>query len=795
MGKGPNLATTLLSSLVFALLPMVSHAIGLGNIVLHSHLNEPLDAEIGITDLKGVDPGDVIAMVADQQAYEAAGLQPIGWLTSIRFQVIKGEVAGRPTLKLKTKEAVKDPFVDLLIEVKWPSGTLLREYTLLLDPPKSIIPATRTLKKKHLAQPQTSCRTEIMPSNVSRQLSTTPGGLYGPIDDESLWSIAKSLANNTHSNVHQAVMAIAQKNPHAFRDGNINYMLSGSVLKLPDKAELEQYSLEQSQYYIAMQGPTPTHTMQPVKPQVSKPQKALKLVTPIQALESATKVNRSDPVKAETQVVFAERLNLIEEAIDTLKRSNEDMTKKNQSLQDHNQSLEKLLSMKEEEIKKLVALVKQPNATPISENTPQEQFAIAVSDVPAKPSEDSLASPSLANMTPAKPFVMQAPIPEKTPSETAVTNVAEVQMQPKAVKVDRTDPEHSTTPKAISADEDTPKQSAKPPIAVESNETRGFSMLWIFITALVVVGLLFAWLRRQTLQAFIQSRLKPLLTQSFAQPVLATEQPLQPVDQYGLEFNLDKALDAIATQEKKFKKTGTINLKTTQELDSREKQFEVMYEDAQECISYERFGQAEKILKEILSRKVDEWQAALKLLELYVLTEKYAEFETLYTSLPTDLREISPRIWSKIESLHQRVDNEKAIHFQENPASAQAESNVLPTVIQTQDVKTKEFLDLGKSYKLALEGDNTPVDETSHDTNHDTRNDTRNDTNDDTINIESLPVALNEPSPLIKAQIALAKAYIDMGEYAEAKTILLQLKKDAVGEQATVIDTLLESLS
>ncbi len=781
MGKGPNLATTLLSSLVFALLPMVSHAIGLGNIVLHSHLNEPLDAEIGITDLKGVDPGDVIATVADQQAYEAAGLQPIGWLTSIRFQVIKGEIAGRPTLKLKTKEVVKDPFVDLLIEVKWPNGTLLREYTLLLDPPKSIIPATRTIKKKHLAQPQTSCRTEIMPSNVSRQLSTTPGGLYGPIDDESLWSIAKSLANNTHSNVHQAVMAIAQKNPHAFRDGNINYMLSGAVLKLPDKAELEQYSLEQSQYYIAMQGPTPSHAVQPTKPSVSKPQKALKLVTPIQALESATKVNRSEPIKSETQVVFAERLNLIEEAIDTLKRSNEDMTKKNQSLQDHNQSLEKLLSMKEEEIKKLVALVKEPNATQISENTPQEQFAIAVSDVPAKPPENSLTPPGIANMEPAKPLVMQTPISEKPPIETAVVQTP---VEPKTLKVDRTDPEYSATPRAISADEQTPKQPAKAPVTVEANDTYGFSMLWIFIIALVAVGLLFAWLRRQTLQAFIQSRLKPLLTQSFAQPVLATEQPLQSVDQYGLEFNLDKALDAIATQEKKFKKTGTLNLKSTQESDNREKQFEVMYEDAQECISYERFGQAEKILKEILSRKVDEWQAALKLLELYVLTEKYAEFEALYTSLPSDLRDISPRIWSKIESLHQRVDNEKAIHFQENPPSAQAESNVSPTVIQTPDVQTKEFLDLGKSYKLALEGEHAAtVDEASTDTNN------------DTIHIESLPVALTETSPVIKAQIALAKAYIDMGEYAEAKTILLQLKKDAVGEQAAVIETLLESLS
>lgn len=204
-----------------------------------------------------------------------------------------------------------------------------------------------------------------------------------------------------------------------------------------------------------------------------------------------------------------------------------------------------------------------------------------------------------------------------------------------------------------------------------------------------------------------------------------------------------------------------------------------MYEDAQECISYERFGQAEKILKEILSRKVDEWQATLRLLELYVLTEKYADFEAMYTSLPSDLRELSPRVWSKIESLHQRVDNEKAIHFQDEPAATQEDLKVLPKVTEGQAVKSKdEFVDLGKSYALSLEGESAPINETSN----------------DSINIEALPVR-DEPAPVTKAQIALAKAYIDMGEYAEAKTILLQLKKDAVGEQAAIIDNLLESLS
>jgi pilus assembly protein FimV len=810
----PNLVSTILSSLVFALVPMVSQAIGLGNIMLHSHLNEPLDADIAIIDTKGIEPSDVIVTVADQKAYEEAGLQPIGWLTSIDFQIVKSEMGGRPVLKLKTKQAVKDPFVDLLIDVKWPGGQLQREFTLLLDPPKSVIPASRPIQKKQKISPVIGApsakifKGECDPTieqGMSRHVETTPGGIYGPICEESLWSIAKSLAHNTHSNVHQAVMAIAEKNPHAFRDGNINYMLSGAVLKLPDKSELESYSIDQSQYYIAMQGKTPYHeprfthpkpmaevqkktTIAQKSPTV-KPERALKLVAPVQSLEPAVKVTADAP-KTQNQVVLADRLTLIEEAIDTLKRTNEDMTRKNQSLQDQNHSLEKLLSMKEDEIKKLVDMVKQPqpNAsltatstvppipTPTVASTPVEQFAVAISDVPAKPTHPDLAQPNISQMLAGKPITTTHPAPSNIPnvgtsSQPVVPNLAESEMKPNTIKVDNIAPHSQPQSKAISADETGTSTQEK--AETNSDEKSGSSLLLFILLGFGVIALCVAWLRRHHIGDYFET-LKERLSMFHVKQEFAPANAIEPLEManYGLQFDLDKALDAIAAQEKKFKKPSQSGVKLIKDVDSAN-QFDAKFADAEECISYERFGQAEKILKEILQQKPDEWLAVYKLLDLYVLTEKYADFIKLHEGLPADLQDISPRIWSKIETLRQTVTNE-AVRFKSTKEPL-AKSKPIAQ-------EEKEVVDLKKEYPLALEQDGT----------------------EDSINIEALPtVEVEELSKdttsnthdIQKAQIALAKAYIDMGEYNDAKEILNELKKEAFGEQLKQIEELLHSIS
>jgi len=140
-----------LSSLVFAALPGAVQSITVGEIHLQSHLNEPLAAEIALGDLGNTLPSDIVLEAADPAAYANAGMEIPVWLNSIQFYVENDPETGLPKIYLKTFQAITDPFVDLIVQVSWPDGKLVKGYTLLLDPPAK--PTVTVRKKKSLRKP------------------------------------------------------------------------------------------------------------------------------------------------------------------------------------------------------------------------------------------------------------------------------------------------------------------------------------------------------------------------------------------------------------------------------------------------------------------------------------------------------------------------------------------------------------------------------------------------------------------------------------------------------------------
>ena len=119
---------------LFALFPIASHALALGKLKVHSALNEPLNAEIDFTfatekELKGLN-----VSLASRADFDAAGVDRLPFLARIKFIVTKKPDGGF-FLQLSTEEPVDEPFLHLLIQVDWPGGRLVREYTALIDPP------------------------------------------------------------------------------------------------------------------------------------------------------------------------------------------------------------------------------------------------------------------------------------------------------------------------------------------------------------------------------------------------------------------------------------------------------------------------------------------------------------------------------------------------------------------------------------------------------------------------------------------------------------------------------------
>ncbi len=773
MKKVGGLACACLSSLVFGLFPAITYALGLGDIHLHSYLNEPLSADIALDDVKGIEASDIIIMVADQTAFEKAGLQPTGWLNHIRFQVTKNK-NGKMKISLTTLEPIQDPFADLLLQVTWPGGKMVREYTLLLDPPKAATSGAKVALSKATALMNTSSsyaddnsfaptvkqQTRVS-GNVNSGAGTIQfGGQYGPVYDETLWRIASRLVGNSGLSVHQAVMAIAYKNQQAFSNGNINLIKKGAILSLPTQAEIKNYSQEKAKNFVDSQPsnwqePTTQASQKIIKKQQEQrvdenaDSKPLKLVAPIGGEADKTASKETQP-----QQVDSQRITLIEEAIDTLKRSNEDISKKNQSLQSQNELLVNQLAMKEAEINRLKQSTGQESSSPdlnksheLLIKTPQQShdYAIATPDTGPHHNE-TLPQPSLGINT----------------DNTTSQQITKSENKPEAKR---------EVIKPIA--KPTKDQNLLNEKHSQGNNRNIISI--VFLLALISSIFGWLWFSRHRIYVFLEwlkshsnkkNDSKPQRTDT----VVGSKTQDSQVN-YGLQFDLDKALNAIVGEEKKYAKPqGTFTAFNVEDQDNLHKKSVASLEDAEIYIAYERYQQAEKILQEILGHgnTLDPiyWEALLKCLELYVLTEKYDEYEKLYSSVPTDLKDIPPKVWSKIVLLQEKVQADKAIHLKSKSPQITTEENDLA-------LASHHFSDKADTDIPSL-AEQSPA--------------------------KVIPVKPTGKLELVKdddiqSQISLAKAYIEVGDIEAAKDLLTKSQHNGTDEQKEQIKQLLSQLN
>ncbi len=118
----------------FVLIPLVTHAAGLGKLRVSSGLGEPLNAEIDVISASQTELDSLEAKIASDVVYASQGVERPSLYNSIRVDLRK-KPNGASVLKLTSAEPITEPFLDMLIQMDWGSGQLLREYNLLLDPP------------------------------------------------------------------------------------------------------------------------------------------------------------------------------------------------------------------------------------------------------------------------------------------------------------------------------------------------------------------------------------------------------------------------------------------------------------------------------------------------------------------------------------------------------------------------------------------------------------------------------------------------------------------------------------
>ena len=227
-------------------------AVGLGEITLHSALNQKLDAEIELIETGGLDPSEVMASLASAEDFNRVGVERFFYLTSLRFAVTSR--GGRMFIRVTSAQPVTEPYLNFLVQLLWPNGRLLKEYTLLLDPPafaeQSVAPAIAPPSRGDPGGGPAG-RVERRPTRPDSQVSLAPSsdsrqapenrlrdGSYGMTDrDDTLWTIALKTRPSSRVSVQQQMLALQRANPEAFIGGNINLLKAGFTLRLPSEEE------------------------------------------------------------------------------------------------------------------------------------------------------------------------------------------------------------------------------------------------------------------------------------------------------------------------------------------------------------------------------------------------------------------------------------------------------------------------------------------------------------------------------------------------------------------------------
>jgi pilus assembly protein FimV len=214
--------------LALALSSAAAQAVTLGQARVFSYLNQPLNAEI---PLIGLDPGQEQSLrlrIADQRFFDSLGIAYTQAVSNLEFALV--ESGNGWVVKLTTQRPLTEPFLDFPLQMAWPGGQMIKQYTLLLDPPR-MAPAVRAAS---VAQP-----TAPAPRQTVREQAPTAQS-YGPVArGETLWPIANSL-RPAGITTQQMAMALLRANPQAFIDGNVNRLRAGATLQVPTRAVIEQ---------------------------------------------------------------------------------------------------------------------------------------------------------------------------------------------------------------------------------------------------------------------------------------------------------------------------------------------------------------------------------------------------------------------------------------------------------------------------------------------------------------------------------------------------------------------------
>jgi len=655
--KRNRLKATVIAAAI-AVLPFAAHAAGLGKITVLSALGQPLKAELEVTASRD-EAASLVAKVAAAEAFRQAGIEYSAALVTLRFSRDIKERGGRRYIEVSTERPLNEPFIDMLVELSWASGRLIREYTFLLDPPDLAAraapapvaaPEVRTepamVRPAEKAAPATPAEPRPVvdsrpPTSMQPAEKPAAGGSRTVAYGDTLGKIAAQTKPEGVS-LDQMLVALFRSNREVFDSGNMNRLKAGKILSIPDAETASQVSASEARREIVAQAAdfnayrkrlAAAAAAEPAGDERAKQAVSGKISpkvedkAPLATGKDKLEVSRTEAAKDAKGKPLQGRIAVLEE----------DLVSRDRALKEASSriaDLEKNLS----DLKKLAELKSQAG-------TDLQKQALAAKPAPAeaKKADVPAPAPAVKPAEPAKPAEAAAPAGAPAPGEAAKPADAASAAKP----ADGAKPTEAPKPPP-------PKKKIVPPPPPPEPDFMEENGPLVFGGG-AVLALLFGWLGISALRkkraAAAEADATIAETDLSAHSVFSTTSVAPPPSEQEASQFSSTALGMAAHQE-------TVDPVV----------------EADTFLAFGRDAQAEEILLEALKTDPQREAIHLKLLDIYAARKNVSQFESVAKELHV-LTGGTGQAWEKAAAMGAALDPGYFLYSSavpEEPAAAPA---------------------------------------------------------------------------------------------------------------------------
>lgn len=671
-------------------------ALGLGEIQLGSALNQPLQAEVELLSATPAELNELKVDIGSSQAFENAGLERPLFLTKLKFDVSKN-AEGKPVVRITSRDVVREPFLDFLLEVSWSKGRLLREYTVLVDPPVTM-PAPAPVPRAPVAQASGGVSQPVASSSRVTHTAIMPPVSVSPSQyqtrrNDTLWQVAQEVRPDSGVSMEQTMLALLRANPEAFYDDNINNLKAGYILRVPDRAGMTSVSKaealrESRAQYAAWRedravtaGQPAGSTDVPVTSVDSETGREahLQLVAPDlsetgSAGGSAEKGNQLDLIQRD--------LMMANEALEAERRRGDELSGRMAVLEEQIRNMQRLIQLKDDELAQLQAQAAgdavTETQTDMTESgvdtmaTAAQEDGIAVAEAEAGGEVVADAGEMFVDAAPVEAdSAGGAPLAADTgDAATTPDGLSAIPMEADAVE--ETMPAFEPEASAESA-----------PVVPATATTPGFvdqllaNPLWLGAGGLVLVLLAFFGLRR-----------KRGVETGFQESILQASQGRSlTADSEITDSGRDRSGDSNETSLlSEFAVSDMGSLRHGGEADP--------LAEADVYLAYGRFQQAEDLIRDALENNSEDESLNLKLLEVHLASKNPSAFDAHAQGILARLENSSDPMWERVAEMGRELSPENPLY-----QSGVAES------ANTEDLEDIDLFKEEVSFDVAEPGD------------------------------------------------------------------------------------------